>query len=85
MVLAQIFREEGYVEGYAESLGIEPAEARKILRKKVLDDGFERGFAKGYVAGLKRGRAEVGAELQAIAELQERVKRLEAAKGKSKE
>lgn len=84
MVLTQIFREEGYVEGYAESLGIEPAEARKILRKKVLDDGFERGFAKGYAAGLKRGRAEAGTELQAIAELQERVKRLEAAKGKSK-
>lgn len=41
MVLAKIFREEGYVEVYAESLGIEPAEARKILRKKVLDDGFE--------------------------------------------
>lgn len=89
MVLAQIFREEGreegYAQGYAESVGIEPAEARKILRKEVIDDGFKRDFAKGYAVGLKRGRAEAYEERQAIADLQERVKRLEAAKGKSQE
>lgn len=50
MVLAKIFREEGYAEGYSE--------------------------------GIETGRAESQAN---IAELQEQVKRLEAAKGKPKE
>ncbi len=54
MVLAKIFREEGYAEGYAE--------------------------------GIEIGRAKARAESQAkIAELEEQVKRLEAAKGKWQE
>ena len=46
----------------------------KILR--------EEGIAEGYSEGIEIGRAESQAK---IAELQEQVKRLEAAKGKSQE
>jgi len=57
-----------------------------VLAQIFREEGREEGYAEGYSEGIEIGRAEAGAESQAkIAELQELVKRLEAAKGKSQE